>query len=546
MTTPLSARSLLLSLCMLAGAGAAAPPALAQAGAPGQVGAAGAAKVTRYAAARLAEQATFGATPAVVDQIRQLGMEAWLEQQFELPVSQIALDSIEQYDDQDKLEQQRAYDFASNELLSAMLTGADQLRLRVSWAISQYVTVSSGKVQPYGALAYANFLQRQAFGNYTDFIRLLSRDPSMGVYLDNLSNLPTSTDCPDCQPNENYARELMQLFTIGVVRLDAAGGTLRDDQGRPLETYTQADVEQLARALTGWRMDGDYPRGDFRGYKVPLVANPWRGAHDRGAKLVLGTEFPAGREPEQELETIAATLGAHPNIAPFVSLRLIQHLVTSAPTPAYLRRVADVYRDNGAGVAGDLRAVVKAILLDPEARRGDVVGADTSGFGKIREPMLWYTAALRGLGCEAPLHWESGAGQNSPAAPSNQQPYNATSVFSFYLPTDRAPGSNRLSPEQRLLTSEELSARFGGYSFNSAAQLATSGCDADTFGRALGSSPRAYAELLNQRYFRGAMPAALRQNLIDLAPSVYGDTPNQKAITLLLYALATPYFGAMR
>jgi uncharacterized protein (DUF1800 family) len=329
----------------------------------------------------------------------------------------------------------------------------------------------------------------------------------------------------------------MQLFTLGVVKLNLDGSLQRDAAGKPVETYSQKDVEELARALTGWRMEGNYERTDYRRYDRELVPDPWRAAHDRGAKTVLGRAFPAGVEARQELDTIVSLLMAHQNIAPFVSVRLIQHLVTSDPSPAYVARVATVFRST----SGDMKSVIKAILLDPEARRGDQIGSEGTQFGKMREPVLWYTGLLRGLSCKRALKWSD----VETITTSSQRPFDATSVFSYYLPTDRAPGSNLLAPEQRLLTAEELSWRLGG-GLAEAVKRVGADCDASPFGRAFSASPAAFADLVNERFFRGAMPATLRQTLIDLAPTTWGDTPDQKAISLLLFALSTPYYGVIR
>jgi uncharacterized protein (DUF1800 family) len=497
--------------------------------------------VTRYAAARFADQVSFGATPELVAAIQAKGFERWIDEQYALPVSRIDTSPIVNYDSQIPALSDKAYRYATGQLYTSLLTAPDQLRRRVSWSLSQFIVTAMNKIEPYGSLAWSNFLQEHAFSNYGDLIRAVTKNPTMGFYLDNLQNRPTSDECKWCSPNENYARELMQLFTLGVAKLNIDGTLQRDAAGKPVETYSQKDVEELARALTGWRIDGDFDRTDFRRHDNPLVPDTWRAAHDRGAKTVLGRSFPAGVEAGQELETIVSLLMSHQNIAPFVSLRLIQHHVTSDPSPAYIARVATVFRNNGQGVAGDMKAVMKAILLDPEARRGDQPGADTVQFGKMREPVLWYTGLLRGLACKDPLQWENNNGLMVPA----QRPFDPASVFSFYMPTDRAPGSNLLAPEQRLLTAEDLSWRLGGW-VPDGVKRAGAACDAGAFGRAYSNSPSAFADLVNERYFRGAMPATLRQNLIELAPTTWGNTPDQKAISLLQYALATPYYGVIR
>lgn len=496
--------------------------------------------VSRYAAARFADQVSFGATPALVADIQAKGFERWIDEQYALPVSTIDTSPIANYDSQIPELGNKAYRYSNQQLYASFLNPPDQLRRRVSWSLSQFIVAAINKIEPYGGLTYSNFLQQHAFGNYGDLIRAVTINPSMGVYLDNLQNRPTTDECKWCAPNENYARELLQLFALGVVKLNLDGSIQRDAAGKPIETYSQKDVEDLARALTGWRFERDHDRTDYRRYDGELVPDAWRAAHDRGAKEVLGRAFPAGVEARQELETIVSLLMSHQNIAPFVSLRLIQHLVTSDPSPAYIARVATVFRNNGQGVAGDMKAVVKAVLLDPEARRGDQVGSDTAQFGKMREPLLWYTGLLRGLGCTRQLAWNDGNLMDS-----SQRPFDPASVFSFYMPTDRAPGSNLLAPEQRLLNASELSWRLGNGIAEGVAR-AGAGCDADAFGRAYSASPAALADLISERYFRGAMPAVLRQNLIELAPTTWGNTPTQKAVSLLQFALATPYYGVIR
>lgn len=503
----------------------------------GQVQPAASKAVSYYAAARFADQVSFGATPALVAEIQAKGFERWIDEQFALPPSKIDLTPIVNYDSQIREQGDAAYRYSTSQVWTSFLDVPDQLRRRVSWSLSQFVVVSMAKVEPYGGLSYSNFLQQQAFGNYGELIRAVTMNPAMGVYLDNLENRPTSNECRWCSPNENYARELMQLFTLGVVKLNLDGSLQRDAAGKPVETYSQKDVEELARALTGWRMEGNYERTDYRRYDRELVPDPWRAAHDRGAKTVLGRAFPAGVEARQELDTIVSLLMAHQNIAPFVSVRLIQHLVTSDPSPAYVARVATVFRST----SGDMKSVIKAILLDPEARRGDQIGSEGTQFGKMREPVLWYTGLLRGLSCKRALKWSD----VETITTSSQRPFDATSVFSYYLPTDRAPGSNLLAPEQRLLTAEELSWRLGG-GLAEAVKRVGADCDASPFGRAFSASPAAFADLVNERFFRGAMPATLRQTLIDLAPTTWGDTPDQKAISLLLFALSTPYYGVIR
>lgn len=513
-----------------------------------------------YAAARVADQVSFGATPALVAELSKTGLAAWVDQQLAMPVTRIESPPwVIDYDRNNRVAETSAGNFVTEAVMQRMLTTSDQLRLRVTWALYQFIPTNSSGNDPYARVEHYNLLQRYAFGNYGDFLYELSIHPAMGQFLNNNTNRPKTKSCPQCAPNENYARELLQLFSVGVVQLNADGTTVRDAQGKALETYTQKDVEELARALTGWQYaPSARPLANTNGTNAGELMVPEASPelHDLGAKNVMGTLFAAGADAPTDLRTAITLLMAHPNIAPFVSLRLIQHLVTSNPSPQYVGRVAAVFRNNGKGVTGDMKAVVRAVLLDAEARRGDQAGSDLAQFGKLREPLLWYTAALRGLGCTAPLHWiDTNNGTTGTATPQSQNPTGAPSVFGFYLPTDRAPGSNLLAPEQKLLTTPELSSRLGGLHWelinpdNPArpGNFTNSGCNVGELARALASSPKAFVDLVSARWFRGAMPPTLRNTLMAIA-SGQADwaTPEDGALTLLQFALTSPYFGVMK
>jgi uncharacterized protein (DUF1800 family) len=549
MKDPHSDRSSLLVAITVVLLGACTPsPDELPAASAGQVKPVVADKMSAYSAARTADQVSFGATPALVAQMQQMGLEAWIDQQLALPPSIISAPRyVIDYVRNDPQAESKARRFAPDSFYTLAMIGPDQLRLRVNWAMQQFVPAAS---DAYPIVEYFNMFQRNALGNYGTFLRELSVDPAMGAFLSNNQNRPRSTQCPDCAPNENWARELMQLFSIGVVQLNTDGSTKRDAKGKPMETYTQKDVEELARAFTGWRLAQTTPPPpdtNWQNAPNPMEPDPWEFARDSGAKTVLGTRFAAGQSARQDLETAISMLMAHPNIAPFVSLRLIQHLVTSNPSPQYLGRVASVFRNNGQGVVGDMKATVKAVLLDPEARRGDVPGTDRAGFGKLREPVLFITAAMRGLGCRTALKWNDGNSFGT----RGQSPLQPPSVFSFYLPTDRAPGSNLLAPEQKLATTDELSARLrylewtlvdtnrSGGNANS-----DSGCDVAGLGQAFAQSPKALIDLISARWFRGAMPPTLRSNLMALATTMPVD--NRGAVQLLEFALTTPYFGVIK
>ncbi len=544
---------LALLAALLAGCGPASQPGDSPSNSAGQVKPVVVSPMSFYAASRAADQVSFGATPALVAELQGKGLDAWMAAQFALPATVNPAPSwVVEFDINNMAQSARAGNYVSEDFLRRALTAPDQLRQRVAWALFQYIPVSQG--QAYGQVSYYSMLLNQAFGNYADLLRAVTIHPMMGFYLNNELNRPPSSECSWCQPNENYARELMQLFTVGVVQLNTDGSTARDAQGKAKETYTQKDVEELARALTGWTHTpsaAPLPDSNWENFAYPMVPEQNPILHDRGAKTVMGTAIPAGLGAAEELEAVIALLMKHPNTAPFVSLRLIQHLVTSNPSPAYLARVAAVFRNNGQGVAGDMKALLRAVLMDSEARLGDTPGADTTRIGKIREPIQWLTGALRGMGCKEPAH---GNGNPFPyvITPPGQPPNSPPSVFSFYQATDRAPGSNLLAPEQKLLNTQELTNRLGSFSWTyldpnnsaSATNYAASGCDIAALGKAFAQSPQAYIDLVGTRWFRGAMPATLRNFLTALATGQTWNTPEDAALVLLQFALSSPYYGA--
>ena len=511
-------------------------------------------QVGQYAAARFAEQVSFGPTPALVAEIRSKGYSRWLDDQFALPASSIDLTPFLGFPDPPPQADDARY---RSLFLNLAVGAADQLRLRVTWSLSQFVVVSDRKVDAVGTMAWINLLQQQGLGSYADLLYNTSISPAMGVYLDNNQNRPKSAACPNCAPNENFARELMQLFTVGVFKLNADGTPVRDANGNFIETYTQTDVEQLARVLTGWSHDPNpaiRPQRNWANWLKPMVASTQPFERDSGQKTVLGKVFPAGQSTAKDLRDAIDLVMAHPNIAPFVATRMIQHLVKSNPSPAYVGRVVARFRNNGSGVAGDMKAVVKAVLLDAEARAGDDPTASRSDDGKLREPFLHYMSIWRGLGCnKVPV--PGGQPAPYPYQRGDQTPFNATSVFSFYAPTDRAPGSNLLAPEQKLVNASEFTSRLNGVngtrwdgSANTRAALEGAGCDFDAFSRAYGTSTAAFNDLVSARFFRGAMSPKLRNTIEQLVKQPQWDVRSldEGPARMLDFALTSPYYGVMK
>jgi uncharacterized protein (DUF1800 family) len=535
-------------------------PATAQQAAPsastGQVGAGKAYKASYYAAARFAEQATFGPTPALVEELRTKGFAQWIDEQFAQPLVLLDAGPTANFSIPTPVPPE-IWNHPPAAWIEAITTAPDQLRRRLVWSLSQFVVAAALGGDAYGHVQWINFLHKQAFGNYRTLLRDATIHPHMGQFLNNDQNRPKSAECPHCAPNENYARELMQLFSIGVLKLNTDGTPIRDAQGRFVETYTQRDVEELARVLTGWTYDPNPPNRPNRNYgnwDKPMVPSTWPPERDAGRKEVLGRTFWAGQDPYKDLDDAIDLLVTHPNAAPFVSIRLIQHLVKSDPSPAYVARVAQVFRNNGSGVVGDLKAVAKAILLDPEARRGDDPDQLGRNDGKFREPFMHHMAFVRGLGCQRNLANPDGTAFTF----YQQQPFRPQSVFSYYAPTDRAPGSNLLAPEQKLVNASVLSDRFAAppYGFrnngpgqpNTSQRYLAAGCNIEEFSRAFGNSPKAFMDLVSLRFFRGAMPPTLRSYLEQLIREQSGNRrdPEELAMLMLGFALASPYYGVIK
>ena len=510
------------------------------------------AQVGQYAASRFAEQASFGPTPALVAEIRRKGYESWIDEQFALPPTLIDATPFLAFIDPTPQKDWQAYHAAFPNIAIA---ATDQLRNRVVWALSQFIVTSDRKGDLVGAVYWIKLLQQRALGGYGDLLYQVSLNPTMAQYLDNNQNRPKSAECPHCAPNENFARELMQLFSLGVFQLNADGTPVRGSNGGFVETYTQRDVEELARVLTGWTHSNDPPNRPNRNWgnwAKPMVPSSWPPERDAGAKTVLGHTFPAGQTHDKDLRDAISMLMDHPNIAPFVATRMIQNLVKSNPTPAYVARVATKFRNNGAGVAGDMKAVVKAVLLDAEARAGDNPGISRSDDGKFREPFLHHMAVWRGLGCaRVPFtYW-------GPVLAQNQRAFSPESVFSFYAPTDRAPGSNLLAPEQKLVNASELTGRLTLVTSTrwdhqlqrvNLKALMDAGCDAEAMLGAYSSSARAFNDYLGARFFRGVMPPTLRSNIEQLIKEPQWDPrdPAEGAVRMFDFALTSPYYGVIK
>jgi uncharacterized protein (DUF1800 family) len=383
-------------------------------------GAGAQAQITQAAAARFLEQASWGATPTTIAQVQQMGFSGYIDDQFLAPMSPIP-------DVPPGPNGREPVGPVQQQFFLNASTGADQLRQRVAFALSQIWVVSAVKLNTADQIVpYFRLLQQDAFENYSKIIDDVTLSPSMGHYLDMVNN-----DKPAAgrEANENYARELLQLFTIGLNELND-DGSLQINSGQPIPTYGQNVVQGFARVFTGWTY-APMPGAQLRTHNPPYFAVPMvavNSNHDTGSKTLLdGLVLPGGasRTALLDLTDALADIFNHHNVAPFISRQLIQHLVTSNPSPAYVSRVVAAWRSSG----GDMRVVIKAILLDPEARAGDT-GKPVPGFGHLREPVLLINTLLRELNATV-------SANNALASQGNnmgQNVYYAPSVFNYFSP----------------------------------------------------------------------------------------------------------------
>ena len=323
----------------------------------------------------------------------------------------------------------------------------DPLRQRVAFALSQVLVISDRPedlaVVPQGMANYYDVLLTHSFGNYRDLLRDVSLHPCMGMYLSHLGNRKPDP-ANNIFPDENYAREVMQLFSIGLWMLNPDGTRQLDPDGQPIPSYDNTNITEFARVFTGLAFGGTNVNFGLwpRDFTTPMKG--WDAEHDLAPKsLLLGATTPAraaspgstGTATLADVDAAIDNLFHHPNTGPFIAIRLIQRLVTSNPTPAYVGRVAAAFADNGSGVRGDMQAVVKAILLDPEAR--DYAALADPQFGKVREPFLRCVNFARAFNASAPAGFYA---LDAFTLDHIEEPLKSPSVFNFYLPTYSPPG----------------------------------------------------------------------------------------------------------
>ncbi|MCH9695678.1 MAG: DUF1800 domain-containing protein [Gammaproteobacteria bacterium] len=406
--------------------------------------------VTKIEAVQLLQQASFGFEAGDISAVIAQRQEGWIDSQIALPPSLHLpfVQAVPPPQFQFQLQADRA-DIWFRHALNA----DDQLRQRVAFALSEILVTSQlGALNnaPFALADYYDILVRNAFGNYRDLLEEVTLSPAMGVYLSMLGNRKPEPTL-NIRPDENYARELMQLFSIGLVELNIDGSEVLEN-GQPVPTYDQAIIEGFAHVFTGWTWAGspsfEQARATQQNQVVPMEL--YEAFHDTGAKLLLnGTTLPPGQGGMQDLDAALDNIFEHPNVGPFISIRLIQRLVTSNPSPGYVQRVAQSFNDNGSGVRGDLAAVIKAILLDDEAHPDMPMEID----GKLKEPLLRVTQVWKAYNATS----ESGRFPLSFAyILYGQGPLQSASVFNFFSPFYAPPGEIRdaslVSPELQIAT----------------------------------------------------------------------------------------------
>jgi uncharacterized protein (DUF1800 family) len=507
------------------------------------------APISETAAARLLDQTTFGPTTGLIQHVQQEGVTAWLSEQFNTPQTVLPLlpAVVPSYcgsivgDPGSALPSVFCFE---SEWWQAAITGNDQLRQRVAFALSELFVISGvGFEWGQEEQNYANMLSADAFTNWSKIVGDVTINPAMGFYLNLLNSQKASGTLI---ANENYARENMQLFNLGLVLLNQDGSPQLDGSGNQIPAYTQAQVQAFARAFTGWTYanpDGSTPTvfpvaPNYYNLLVPIES--W---HDETAKTLLnGTTLPAGQSAAQDMANALANVFQHPNVPPFVSLQLIQHLVKSDPSPGYISRVAAVFTDNGNGVRGDMQAVLMAIFTDPEARAGDT--APQASDGHLREPILWMTGVMRGLGyvnVDPNDFWHN---LSVDLQTLDEVPYESPAVFNFFPPSYVIPGTTLNAPEFGLENTATVTARLTWADRLVTNQMAGFNVDLSAtspLGQiAASQGPSALVQALNNLFLYGTMDsntAAAITNEI----SAMSDPAQQVRVATYLVITSPPY-----
>jgi uncharacterized protein (DUF1800 family) len=481
-----------------------------------------------------------------------LGSAGWVEQQFTAAPLQSHWSYIQANESQ--------YQALAQSFWLQAVTGPDQLRQRMVFALSEIMVVSNANAllppieADYAGAAYLDMLGANCFGNFRQLIEGVTRNVFMGIFLSHMRNIKEDTTSGRI-PDENYAREVMQLFTIGLWQLNTDGSRKKDGAGTDIPTYTQADVSGMAKVFTGmsWGQTVAKEEQNFyygpEHYNVPMeFFSQYHSASEK--RIVNGVVIPAGTAGEATLKIALDTLFNHPNVGPFIGEQLIKRLVTSNPSRAYVGRVAAAFNNNGAGVRGDMKAVIRAILLDADARDSSKVTAED--WGKLREPMVRFATWMRAFGARA------GTGKfgivfiEDPVNGIGQAPLGAPSVFNFFRPSYAPPGlvaqRSLVAPEFQITHDTTVTgyARFMmnvieyGYGLNGADVIR--GNYATELSMA--TTPDTLLDRLNLLLVAGRMTDTTKATIkgaIEAIPAS-GDGPTRRVYTAIALTMVAPEF----
>jgi len=522
-------------------------------------------------AARFLDQATFGATDADIHHLSLIGYQPWLNEQFAAPQS-LLTPGVEQaliVNTQPAcasgdvkcnaamfLENNQGQDYPENAFWQQSLTAPDQLRQRVAYSLHEMLVISMTSTgvmnMPRGAAHYYDTLAADAFGNFRQLLQDVTLNPMMGQWLAMQGNDKGNANT---DPDENYAREVMQLFTIGLYQLNDDGTQKLDGTGKPIPTYSNTDVMGLAKVFTGfsWNVPGntsDSAWSDCCMYVGPgvgedlLPMQSYPSHHSTAQKAFLGVTIPSSGSPDPngDLKIALDTLFNHPNLPAFFSKQMIQHLVTSNPSPGYVSRVAAVFKDNGLGVRGDLKAVVTAILMDTEAR-DTVAGASNPQFGKVREALLRYTHWARAFTAQSRTGGYWIGSTEDPIWGLGQMTLRSPTVFNWFAPGYVPPGT---TIEQAGMTGPEfqmtnVSSVVGylNYMQTAVSSDSTNGFDIFSSYAAemnIAGNPGALVDRVNLLLMSGQMDSTLYSQILSAVSAVPVPAGDQNAINAALAA----------
>jgi uncharacterized protein (DUF1800 family) len=484
------------------------------------------ATITEAEASRFLAQATFAATNDQIRKVQEMGYIAWLDGQFRAPPTQgyYAWLKANGYV---KVSNRSNFSGIDNAIWRKLIESDDLVRQRVVLALSEIFVVSLTGLQEKwrGPMSthYMDLLDTHAFGNYRDLLEAVTLSPCMGFYLNMRGN--QKADGNGREPDENYAREILQLFSIGLIELNV-DGTPRG--GAVNDAYDQSTITGLAKVFTGW--DYDRPkRDDSPDYATkPMILDSSK--HDGGSKTFLGTTVSAGTTGQNAMKQALDTIANHPNVGPFIGRQLIQRLVTSNPSTEYVRRVAEAFNNNGLGQRGDLKAVIKAVLLDPEARRAPALEETTRG--RLRPPMQRFIQWARTFKVDSKGDkWELGD-LSDPAKQLGQSPLRAPSVFNFYRPGYVPPNSglatNGLTAPEFQINNETTMVAWANFA-QSFIEYGYKGCEPDYAAElALATNAPALVRRVSLLIAANSLSDTTLQTIIKAVSSIKADKKDSK------------------